>query len=78
MATRKESDGRPQITGVAPTAAIPGGEFQIRGKGLSREPRSRVLIGDVDAPVIIGSDSYMVIRVPEGASAGELIVSPNE
>ena len=78
MATRKESDGRPQITGVAPVAAIPGGEFQIRGKGLSREPRSRVLIGDVDAPVIIGSDSYMVVRVPEGVSAGELIVSPNE
>src|SRR5579884_2554368 len=78
MPTRKESDGRPQITSVAPAAAIPGGEIQIRGKGLSREPRSRVLIGDVDAPVIIGSDSYMVVRVPEGASAGDLVVSPNE
>jgi outer membrane protein assembly factor BamB len=78
MPTRKESDGRPQITSVAPAAAIPGGEIQIRGKGLSREPRSRVLIGDVDAPVIIGSDSYMVVRVPEGAVAGDLVVSPNE
>lgn len=78
MATRKQSDGRPEITGIAPVAAIPGGELQIRGRGLSREPRSRVMIGDVDAPVIVGSESYMVVRVPEGASVGEVVVSPND
>ena len=78
MATRKETDGRPQITGIAPSAAIAGGELQIRGRGLSREPRSRVMIGDVDAPVIVGSESYMVVRVPEGASAGEVVVSQND
>jgi sugar lactone lactonase YvrE len=76
MATRKETDNRPRISEVFPTAAIPGGEFQIRGKGLGREPRPRVVIGDVDAPIVIGSDSYMVVRVPEGASAGDLVVSP--
>ena len=42
MATRKETDVRPQITAVAPAAAIPGGEFQIHGRGLGREPRPRV------------------------------------
>ncbi len=78
MATRKETDARPQITAVAPAAAIPGGEFQIQGRGLGREPRPRVVIGDVDAPIVIGSDSYMVVRVPEGASAGDLVVSPTE
>jgi sugar lactone lactonase YvrE len=78
MALRKETDARPQITDVAPTAAIPGGELQIRGRGLGREPRPRVMIGDVDAPIVIGSDSYMVVRVPEGAHAGELVVSPND
>jgi hypothetical protein len=78
MALRKETDNRPQITEIAPTAAIPGGELQIRGRGLGREPRPRVAIGDVDAPIVIGSDSYMVVRVPEGASAGELVVSPSE
>jgi sugar lactone lactonase YvrE len=78
MATRKETDNRPRISEVFPTAAIPGGEFQIRGKGLGREPRPKVVIGDVDAPIVIGSDSYMVVRVPEGASAGDLVVSPED
>jgi sugar lactone lactonase YvrE len=78
MATRKETDARPQITDVVPTAAIPGGELQIRGRALGREPRPKVVIGDLDAPIVIGSDSYMVVRVPEGASAGDLVISPTE
>ena len=83
MATRKETESRPatnrpQIIEVAPGAAIPGGEFQIRGRGLGCEPRPRVSIGDVDAPIVVGSDSYMVVRVPDGASAGELVVSPGD
>jgi hypothetical protein len=78
MATRKETEVRPQITEVVPAAAIPGGEFQIRGQGLGREPRPRVSIGDVDAPIVIGSEAYMVVRVPEGAAAGELVVSLSE
>ncbi len=77
MALRKESNPRPQITEVIPPAAIPGGEFQIRGNGLGREPRPRVSIGDVDAPIVIGSDSYMVVRVPEGSSGGDLVISPS-
>jgi sugar lactone lactonase YvrE len=77
MATRKDTSPRPQITDVVPAAAIPGGELQIRGSGLGREPRPRVSIGDIDAPVVIGSDSYMIVRVPDGASGGDLVVSPN-
>lgn len=75
MASKKESNGRPQISKVTPEAAIPGGEFQIRGAGLARAERPRVTIGDVDAPIVIGSDSYVIVRVPEGASAGELVVA---
>ncbi len=74
MASKKDSNGRPQISTVTPEAAIPGGEFQIRGAGLARSNRPRVTIGDVDAPIVIGSDSYVIVRVPEGASAGELVV----
>jgi sugar lactone lactonase YvrE len=74
MAARKDSNGRPQIDNVTPAAAIPGGEFQIHGKGLTRSQRPRVTIGDVAASVVIGSDSYVVVRVPEGASAGELVI----
>ncbi len=33
------------------------------------------MIGDVTAPVIIGSDSFVIARVPEGATAGELVVA---
>src|SRR5260370_31687864 len=78
MASKKESNGRPQISNVSPEAAIPGGELQIRGAGLARAERPRVTIGDVDAPIVIGSDSYVIVRVPEGASAGELVVAAGE
>lgn len=77
MATRKETASRPVITEIVPSAAIPGGELQIHGKGLIRERRPRVSIGDVDAQIVIGSDSYVVARVPEGASAGDVVVTPN-
>jgi len=74
MASKKDANGRPQISKVTPEAAIPGGELQIRGVGLARADRPHVRIGDVDAPIVIGSDSYVIVKVPEGASAGELIV----
>ena len=74
MASKKDANGRPQISNVTPEAAIPGGELQIRGAGLARAERPHVRIGDVEAPIVIGSDSYVIVKVPEGASAGELIV----
>ena len=74
MPIRKSSNGRPQIAQVSPVAAIAGGEFQVRGKGFARTDRPRVTIGDVVAPVIIGSDSFVIVKVPEGATAGELVV----
>src|SRR5579871_1925776 len=74
MASKKDANGRPQISNVTPEAAIPGGELQIRGAGLARAARPHVRIGDVDAPIVIGSDSYVIVKVPDGASAGELIV----
>ena len=70
MAFRKSSEARPQIREVSPAAAIPGGEFQIRGKGLSASARPQVRFGEVAAPIVIGSDSFVIVRVPEGAAAG--------
>jgi len=75
MASKKESNGRPQISTVTPEAAIPGGEFQIRGAGMARAERPRVTIGEIEAPIVVGSDSYVIARVPEGASAGDLVVA---
>ena len=78
MALRKTSDSRPQIAQVTPRAAIAGGELQIRGKGFARAERPRVTIGEIGAPVIIGSDSFVIARVPEGATAGELVIENGE
>src|SRR5690349_8039330 len=74
MALRKSADSKPQISQVIPSAAISGGEFQIKGKGFAKTDRPRVTLGEVAAPVIIGSDSLVIARVPEGASAGDLVV----
>ena len=78
MGIRKEANGRPEIAQISPPAAIAGGEFQIRGKGFTRFDRPRVMIGEIAAPLIIGSDSLIIARVPEEASAGDLIVSSGE
>jgi len=43
-----------------------------------RSERPRVTIGDVVAPIIIGSDSFIIARVPEGATAGELVIENGE
>jgi sugar lactone lactonase YvrE len=65
----------PRIDQVTPTAAIPGGEFLIRGKDLKgSETRPDIRFGEVAAPIIVGSDSMVIARVPEGASIGELSV----
>lgn len=74
MGIRKESETRPQITQITPAAAIPGGELRIRGKGLVKSARPHVTIGDVAAPVVIGSESFVIVRVPEGATDGELAI----
>lgn len=74
MALRKDSNGKPQISQVWPEAAITGGELYIRGRALASLERPRVTIDQVAAPVVVGSDSFVVVRVPEGASAGELVI----
>nr|ADC35842.1 hypothetical protein [uncultured bacterium 89] len=78
MGIRKDSNGRPQIAEVTPVAAIAGGELQIKGKGFATTARPKVTIGEVAAPVIVGSDSFMIVRVPEGVPDGELIIESGE
>jgi sugar lactone lactonase YvrE len=69
----------PVIEQVTPEAAIPGGEFQIRGKSLKAAgEQARVYLGDVPAHVLVGSDSMIIARVPDNASIGELVVGGGE
>jgi sugar lactone lactonase YvrE len=74
MPLRKSPDLKPHIAQVTPPAAIAGGELQIRGKGFARAERPLVTIGEIGAPLVISSDSFVIARVPEGASAGDLVI----
>ncbi len=70
-----KSNNTPKIESVAPGAAIPGGEVVIRGSGFvpsvaANGARPRVRFGDTDGAVLVGSENYLVARVPEGASGG--------
>src|SRR6185437_1551156 len=52
---------------------------RILGSGLRPTDlrRPQVRFGNVDAPVVISSDDFVVARVPQGAASGNLIVSTN-
>jgi outer membrane protein assembly factor BamB len=73
MAAR-HSDGKPQISSVIPSAAIPGGDFYVHGKGFGAAARPRVHLGETAAPLVVGSDSFLVARVPDGAAEGEMVI----
>ncbi len=75
-ALRKQSDRQsPKSRKCSPEAAITGGELcysrqrPVRQCGADDEA-GRLSIGDVSAQVVIGSDSLVIVKVPEGASAG--------
>ena len=79
MLGKKNVNGRPHIEAVSPAAALPGGEIRILGSGF-RVPelrRPRVRFGELEAPVVVSSDDFVVARVPEGASSGSVVVSTN-
>ena len=78
MAKRQTSETAPEILEVTPQAAIPGGEFLIRGPLLHLRPRPSVRIGDMSAPIVVGLESFVVARVPEGASVGEIMSAKAE
>src|SRR5690606_38397757 len=65
---------RPEMASVSPIAAGAGGEFQVRGQRFFQDGRPVVRFGEVKAPLIVGSDSYLMVRVPEDATVGELVV----
>lgn len=66
---------RPSITSVEPAAAIPGGEIHIRGRYLASAGRPSVRFGTRPAHLTIAGDDYVVARVPESATVGELVLA---
>ena len=75
----KNVNGKPHIDAIEPICALPGGEVRIVGSGLGPYElrRPRVSFGDVEGPVIISSEQFIVARVPDGAASGDVIVSTN-
>src|SRR6202035_4487089 len=74
---KKNANGGPHIESVSPVLALAGGEVRIVGSGLLSQQwqRPRVRFGDVDGGVVVGSDSFLVARVPEGATSGPVVVA---
>ena len=75
--TPRNLNGKPQIDVIEPSCALPGGEVRILGHDLgpAEMRRPAVHFGDVDGSVVISSDQFIVARVPEGASSGNVVVA---
>jgi len=66
---------QPKIESVYPPAAISGGELEVRGSGFAANgQRLRARLGSASARLVVGARSYAVIRVPEDATEGRLVV----
>ena len=72
-----EKNGIPRIEAVAPSAAIPGGEIEIRGSGFVSRSFARPLVrfGDAEASVALSGPQRLVVRVPDGATGGSVRVA---
>jgi len=73
--TAARGKNRPQITGVSPRAAIPGGEMLIRGSGLAEgDRRAQVRFGDQPGSLLLSSSNRLIVRVPEDVVSRNLTV----
>lgn len=78
MPFKHNEAGQPAVDSVMPAAAIPGGEVAIRGRGFAQSSRPAVTFGGAGATLVVGSDSYLIAKVPEGAANGDLVVDNGE
>jgi sugar lactone lactonase YvrE len=74
-----EKNGIPQIERIAPTAAIPGGEMTIHGRGFVSRAQARPVVrfGEAEAALTLSSENRLIARVPEGATGGTVHVATN-
>ena len=66
----------PRIESVKPAAALPGGEVTVTGSGFAvrNHARPQVQFGSADGSLIVGAESFLIARVPDGASGGAVRV----
>lgn len=69
----------PHLNNIVPSAAMPGGEVEVRGVHLdpagSRLPYAS--IGDTFAPVLLSRADRAIVSVPEGSISGNLVLHRN-
>jgi sugar lactone lactonase YvrE len=75
--TVRNVNGYPRIEAIDPAFALPGGEVRISGSGLTapKAERPTVMFGDAEGSIIVGSQQFIIARVPEGAGSGEVVVT---
>lgn len=89
---KSEPSTAPRIDAVLPTAALPGGDVELRGANLGAAQVSRsdapqwggvewrrpvAMLGDLAAPVLLSRAARLVLRVPEEAESGRLRILQN-
>ena len=83
---KSEPSTSPRIDTISPSAALPGGEVELRGANLGSVPigqngsewrRPVAMLGELAAPVLLTRASRMAIRVPEEAETGRLRILQN-
>ncbi|RXH55194.1 SMP-30/gluconolactonase/LRE family protein [Granulicella sibirica] len=68
----------PHITHIHPSAAMPGGEIEVYGTHLgpygSLGEMPHITLNDVTTPLTLARESRAIVRIPDGAFPGDLIV----
>ena len=75
----KNVDGNPYIEAIDPSASLPGGEVRIIGRSLKppQLARPEVSFSGVRGSIVVSSEDFLIVRVPYGASSGEVTVQNN-
>jgi sugar lactone lactonase YvrE len=70
----------PRLDAVHPSAAMPGGEVEVFGAGLAAHSGTmpQVKVGDTQAYLSLSRPGRAVIRVPDGAISGDLVMSATD
>ncbi|MDE3104738.1 MAG: gluconolaconase [Acidobacteriota bacterium] len=73
---REPQQPAPQLTGVDPIAAMPGGQVLVRGRELGPQEGHlpQASIGEVSTPVLLARPGQLVLQVPEGSISGDVVV----
>jgi len=74
-----KADG-PKLISLSPAAAMPGGEVELRGNGLQASGNGvlpQVSVGDTPVYLALSRPGRAVIRIPDGAISGDVVLSRN-